>query len=600
MQQTATGLNRATEAAKNAECAECALEEKLSQRSAGIGAATAMGGSVGFGVEANVLAPRGEVKVNLNRIPRLAMGGILTEATLAVIAENGPEAVVPLNRLATTGPRPDDIAGALADVLARTNNTASLRAGVGATMRSGSDAGAGVEQLAAALDSLNKSAQVGAPGVEVAALKLAELSKATGEMLPVTGLIETLNAANGPEAREMAEALKGIADAASSSDAATMLSDALATVSDASTAAGSTTEMSDAIDRISSAASNSAQDSAEMSLAMEKIAGASKAQADTNSMADAVKKVADASGANASNATEMSNAIAKVAGAAGSNAVSTTALSDAVVRMSGVSTGEIKRASDSLVALGGAQMPQLANASDALAAATGKFSLTNSLAGAAEALANQSAKYADTEKMADKIGAVVFGSSGHPNVGMMADKIKQAGDLAYPAANALREVATVLGMIKIEPTTPPPPAAFGGSFDSSAIVGEAGNPELVTALPGGGFRVTPLSKSRAQRMLAGGFGGLKFGGVVRSDSRIVGGGAVVSEQVAAGSQERAQEFARLRDEVRELRSALSDFASATRDRSIVLELDGRVIAENTIKTLERKSRAGRSNLNRVR
>ena len=36
-------------------------------------------------------------------IPRLAAGGIVTDPTLALIGEAGPEAVIPLNRLGRTG-----------------------------------------------------------------------------------------------------------------------------------------------------------------------------------------------------------------------------------------------------------------------------------------------------------------------------------------------------------------------------------------------------------------------------------------------------------------------------------------------------------------
>ena len=676
VQQTTSGLNQATESAKNAECAECSLEEKLSKRNAGIGAATAMGGSVTAGFESMVLAPKSDGKptIDYKRIPRLAMGGILTEATLAVIAENGPEAVVPLNRLATSSPdlgnlvsavsttldsgltklssalKPTDSGGNLGDLVAKLSEAVGGVEGIAARTSgrmsakpdqssrvmgamggmsgllsgvssgaenlkdlsdaikksavAGADAGASLENIGSVMKSLDLSAIASAPSVELAANKLKELSAASADALPIGDLAATLRSANGPEALEMASALKGIAEAASSSDAAKVLSDAMGAVSDASQAAGSTTQMSDAIGKISSAASGSSGDSQQMAAALEKVAEASGAQASTAQMADAIKQVSESASANAGSTTQLSDALSKVATVAGANAGSTTVLSDAVVKMAGVGTLDIKRASDSLVTLGNAEMPQLASAADALAGATGKFALTNSLASAVGDLATQASRSDETQKMADKIGAVTYASAfGYSNVQTMSEKIKQAGDNAYPAANALREVATVLGLIKLpdKPPPSPPPAAFGGSFSGSAIVGEAGAPELVTALSGGGFRVTPLSHGSAQRLMSSGFGGLKFGGTVRSDSRIMaGGGIATAPDYGTKPEDRSREFAELRNEVRELRATLSEFASATRDRSIVLELDGRVIAKNTVKELEKKSRAGRANLNRVR
>lgn len=63
-----------------------------------------------------------------------------------------------------------------------------------------------------------------------------------------------------------------------------------------------------------------------------------------------------------------------------------------------------------------------------------------------------------------------------------------------------------------------PGAATGGTFrGGSAVVGEAGRPELVTALPGRGFRVTPLSWSGASRLMGRGLPGFAEGGMMLPD-----------------------------------------------------------------------------------
>jgi hypothetical protein len=92
--------------------------------------------------------------------------------------------------------------------------------------------------------------------------------------------------------------------------------------------------------------------------------------------------------------------------------------------------------------------------------------------------------------------------------------------------------------------SPPRGAATGGTFASgSAIVGEAGIPERVDALPGGGFRVTPISWEQARAEL-GSLPGLATGGTV------IGGGtggttgaflsAFLSEQLSQVSDDLAK------------------------------------------------------------
>ena len=91
-------------------------------------------------------------------------------------------------------------------------------------------------------------------------------------------------------------------------------------------------------------------------------------------------------------------------------------------------------------------------------------------------------------------------------------------------------------------------AAHGGYIDplSSAVVGEAGMPELVQALPGGGFRVQPLSWDQADRMLQGGLPGFEngtsshgtgsstFGGLFTSTAGAASFGAKIAEEIGNG------------------------------------------------------------------
>jgi hypothetical protein len=51
----------------------------------------------------NALIPGGDPVPDLPKIPRLAKGGIVTQPTLALIGEAGPEAVVPLNKMGGMG-----------------------------------------------------------------------------------------------------------------------------------------------------------------------------------------------------------------------------------------------------------------------------------------------------------------------------------------------------------------------------------------------------------------------------------------------------------------------------------------------------------------
>jgi hypothetical protein len=60
-----------------------------------------------------------------------------------------------------------------------------------------------------------------------------------------------------------------------------------------------------------------------------------------------------------------------------------------------------------------------------------------------------------------------------------------------------------------------PAAATGGSFASgSAVVGEAGRPELVSSRRGGGFTVTPLTWPQAKHLMHSGTRAMAVGGVV--------------------------------------------------------------------------------------
>lgn len=70
--------------------------------------------------------------------------------------------------------------------------------------------------------------------------------------------------------------------------------------------------------------------------------------------------------------------------------------------------------------------------------------------------------------------------------------------------------------------------ATGGSLrEGSAVVGEAGMPELVTALPGGGFRVTPLNRAQAAALMGDGVAGLAIGGDILPGG---GGNTLINQQ----------------------------------------------------------------------
>lgn len=101
-------------------------------------------------------------------------------------------------------------------------------------------------------------------------------------------------------------------------------------------------------------------------------------------------------------------------------------------------------------------------------------------------------------------------------------------DLARAVAAAVSEINNATSNIS---SSSVPGAAVGGTFSSgSAVVGEAGKPELVTAMPGGGFRVTPLSWGQASALMGSGTPGFAAGGGVppplvdRRDDGIGNGG----------------------------------------------------------------------------
>lgn len=74
---------------------------------------------------------------------------------------------------------------------------------------------------------------------------------------------------------------------------------------------------------------------------------------------------------------------------------------------------------------------------------------------------------------------------------------------------AARKLAEALNGIQV------PGAATGGSFaGGAAVVGEAGEPELVVARAGGGFDVIPIDKATASALMGGGVPGFEDGGTI--------------------------------------------------------------------------------------
>lgn len=80
-----------------------------------------------------------------------------------------------------------------------------------------------------------------------------------------------------------------------------------------------------------------------------------------------------------------------------------------------------------------------------------------------------------------------------------------------------------------------PSAATGGSFaGGSAVVGEAGRPELVSSRRGGGFNVTPLTWPQAKHLMRSGTPGMAVGGVVGGGQFGGGGGTVPPAPTGGG------------------------------------------------------------------
>lgn len=80
-----------------------------------------------------------------------------------------------------------------------------------------------------------------------------------------------------------------------------------------------------------------------------------------------------------------------------------------------------------------------------------------------------------------------------------------------------------------------PAAATGGSFaGGSAVVGEAGRPELVSSRRGGGFNVTPLTWPQAKHLMRSGTPGMAVGGVVGGGQFGGGGGTVPPAPTGGG------------------------------------------------------------------
>lgn len=105
------------------------------------------------------------------------------------------------------------------------------------------------------------------------------------------------------------------------------------------------------------------------------------------------------------------------------------------------------------------------------------------------------------------------------------DAANAADDMASTFQSVVDRFNSAASEINHISTGGTPAAATGGTFGSgSAVVGEGGSPELVTALPGGGFQVTPLSWRAANALMKGGTRGLAVGGVVGGGGFGGGGG----------------------------------------------------------------------------
>lgn len=114
-------------------------------------------------------------------------------------------------------------------------------------------------------------------------------------------------------------------------------------------------------------------------------------------------------------------------------------------------------------------------------------------------------------------------------------------ELAEAAKQAAKELRRVVGGSIVNGA-----AASGGRFGNgmSALVGEAGRPEIVQALPGGGFEVTPITWSQASALMAQGIPAFSEGGRIPVTGRLpVGEGRVVTRGSKPTRRSDDEEFA---------------------------------------------------------
>jgi|GEM_PF-4608573 len=213
-------------------------------------------------------------------------------------------------------------------------------------------------------------------------------------------------------------------------------------------------------------------------------------------------------------AANMSATLQAFASASAEGANNTTAVIDAFSGIDAGSSAQIKASLEQLVSTG---------------VVDGAAALSTSLGGDAP-----DAIVAGLQTLQSQLDAGELSSLTDPlnkALGSMvnpADGVKSALDrLMDPTKNVTDQMGTLEGATRnvinafnsaassLNARGGTPAAATGGSFaGGSAVVGEAGRPELVSSRRGGGFNVTPLTWPQAKHLMRSGTPGMAIGGVV--------------------------------------------------------------------------------------
>jgi len=223
-------------------------------------------------------------------------------------------------------------------------------------------------------------------------------------------------------------------------------------------------------------------------------------------------------------AADMGATIKAFAAASAEGASNTTAIIDAFSAIDAGTSGKVQESLTALVsngvAAGAAALSETLGGEGPDAIVSGLETLQAQLdAGTLSSL---------TDPLNDALGSVVSpADSIRSALDQLKDPTREVTDDMGSLGDAVRAAVSAINSAasSVRSGSPVPGAATGGSFSAgSAVVGEAGKPELVTANQGGGFTVTPLSWSAADSLMSGGTPGLAMGGIVGGGTGGIGGG----------------------------------------------------------------------------